>query len=223
MSDNLWVNFLGYKVKAMIHPIVSIAAFFVDQLAQAPVQIQCVLPPNADPGWKQWIPTAVSLLSIGIGVWIAQWSFHASSRRDHERWVLDQKKAEWRELLVGLSETFREYMPPYMSDETAQRFIQDVGNIQRRTDGITMPFIFIAQYLEDQKFYSRIEEFKILMLEQGEIMQSTVVYNHFPGQANSALQSEYDPVVRNYDEIIKFIRVMAEKDMALKLGNDKKK
>jgi hypothetical protein len=218
----------------MILHAASIAAYFVDQLEQAPVQIQCVQQTTPESWLKQWIPTAISILSVGIGVWIADrsirknreltlWSFNATSARDHERWVLDQKQAEWRELLVGLSETFREYMPPYMSDDTAERFIQDVGNIQRSTDRVTMPFIFIAQYLEDQKFYSRIEEFKTLMLEQGEIMQSTLVYNHFPGQANSALQSAYDPVVRNYDEIIKFIRRMAEKDMALNLGNDKKK
>ena len=63
----------------------------------------------------QWIPTAVSLLSIGIGVWIAnpsihsarrltEWSFKATSERDHERWVLDQRKVEWKELLTKTSE-----------------------------------------------------------------------------------------------------------------------
>jgi hypothetical protein len=67
--------------------------------------------PLVDQLWlKQWIPTAVSLLSVGIGVWIADrsirknreltlWSFRATSERDHERWILDQKKAEWQELL----------------------------------------------------------------------------------------------------------------------------
>jgi hypothetical protein len=87
----------------MILHAVSIAAFFVDQMAQAPVQIQCVMPPNADPVWKQWIPTAVSLISIGIGVWIARWSFRASSRRDHEQWVRDQKRIEWKELISHIA------------------------------------------------------------------------------------------------------------------------
>jgi len=98
------VNILGYKVGAMILHAVTITAFFVDQAAQAPVQIQCVQQSTPDSWLKQWIPTAVSLLSIGIGVWIAQWSFRASSKRDHEQWVLDQKKAEWAELLDAIND-----------------------------------------------------------------------------------------------------------------------
>jgi hypothetical protein len=114
---NLWGNFLGYKVKAMILHAVSIAAFFMDQLAQAPVVVQCVVPPNADPEWKQWIPTAVSLLSVGIGLWIAnrtirnareltEWSFRATSEKDHEQWLRDQKKIEWSALLRGVANVF---------------------------------------------------------------------------------------------------------------------
>jgi hypothetical protein len=68
--------------------------------------------------WGKWIPTAVSLLSIGIGVWIAdrsiratrhltEWSFRATSERDHERWILDQKKSEWSQLLRSVAEVHR--------------------------------------------------------------------------------------------------------------------
>ena len=97
----------------MILHAASIAAFFMDQLAQAPTQIQCVQQSMTESFLKQWIPTAVSLLSVGIGVWIADrsirknreltlWSFRATSERDHERWVLDQKKAEWNQLLSAV-------------------------------------------------------------------------------------------------------------------------
>jgi hypothetical protein len=221
----------------MITHAVSMATLFVDQVSQAPVVVRCTqAPPEL---WWKWLAQSLfqvllSIIPVAGGVWIAlwsfrrtreltEWSFQATAEKEHERWVLDQRRAEWRELLFGLSETFREYMPPYMSDETAERFIRDVGNIQRRTDRLTMPFIFINQCLEDQKFHSRIEEFRALMLEQGEIMQSALVYKHFPGQANSALQDAYGPVVRNYDEVIKFVREMAEKDMALSLGKRKLK
>ena len=101
----------------MILHAASIAVFFVDQLAQAPVVVQCVVPPNADPGWKQWIPTAVSLLSVGIGLWIAnrtirnareltEWSFRATSEKDHKGWLLDLKRAEWSVLLRGVANVF---------------------------------------------------------------------------------------------------------------------
>jgi hypothetical protein len=97
----------------MIH----FCALFVDQLARAPVVVQCVVPPNADPGWRQWIPTAVSLLSVGIGLWIAnrtlrnareltEWSFRATSEKDHEQWLRDQKKVEWSALLRGVANVF---------------------------------------------------------------------------------------------------------------------
>jgi hypothetical protein len=68
--------------------------------------------------WTQWVPTAVSVLSIGIGVWIADrsirknreltlWSFRATSERDHNRWILDQKKSEWGQLLRSVAEVHR--------------------------------------------------------------------------------------------------------------------
>jgi hypothetical protein len=210
----------------MMFHAASITAFFLQQTPQPQCVVRCVQAAQ-EPTLKWLLPTIVqtiiSLASIAAGVLIAVWSFHATSNRGHKRWVLDQKRAEWKELLVGLSETFGEYMPPYMCDETAEKFIKDVGKIQRRTDRVTMPFIFIAQYLEDHKFHSRIEEFITLMLEQGKIMQGTLVYNHFPGQANSALQDAYLPIVRNYDEIVKLIKEMAEKDLSLNLANDKRK
>ena len=87
----------------MILHAASIAAFFVDQLEQAPVQIQCVQQAATESWLKQWIPTTVSLLSIGVGVWIARWSFRVSSEREHEQWILDQKKAEWKNLLSEIA------------------------------------------------------------------------------------------------------------------------
>jgi hypothetical protein len=120
----------------MILHAASIAAFFLDQLVQAPVVVQCVVPPSPDSVWKQWIPTAVSLLSVGIGLWIAnrtirnareltEWSFRATSERDHERWVLDQKKAEWKEVLnavnAGHADLIRVSVPEKQVDKSAQK------------------------------------------------------------------------------------------------------
>jgi hypothetical protein len=88
----------------MILHAASMAALFVDQLAQAPVQIQCVQQPTPE-SWLKWLlQFALSIVPVAGGVWIALWSFHATSKRDHERWILDQKKAEWKELLVKIAE-----------------------------------------------------------------------------------------------------------------------
>jgi hypothetical protein len=72
----------------MILHSASIAAFFVDQLAQAPVVVKCVLPTNADSGLKQWIQPILNLVSIVAVVGIAIFSFGATSRKEHRRWVL---------------------------------------------------------------------------------------------------------------------------------------
>jgi hypothetical protein len=70
----------------------------------------------------QWVPTAISLISIGVGVWIAdrairksrelaEWSFRAASEKDHKRWIRDQRKVEWSELLKAAGQ-IRRVMPP---------------------------------------------------------------------------------------------------------------
>jgi len=101
----------------MILHATTLAVLFVQQVSQTPIVVQCVQSPAADLGWKQWIPTAVSLVSIGVGVWIAQWSFSATSERDHKRWILDQKKAEWKDLLAKAAEI--EHVIPVASDQGA--------------------------------------------------------------------------------------------------------
>jgi hypothetical protein len=92
----------------MILHAASIAAFFVDQLAQAPVQIQCVQQASSE-SWMKWllptiVQTVISLASITAGVLIAVWSFRKNRQTEHERWILDQKKAEWAELLDAIND-----------------------------------------------------------------------------------------------------------------------
>jgi len=142
----------------MILHAASIAAFFLDQLAQTPVQIQCVQQTTQESWLKQWIPTAVSLLSIGIGVWIARWSFSASSKRDRVRWGLDQKKAEWSAILssltiadIKLPHVFNNVEWPSMSDGMLQD-IRNVLPVMRNT-------IFIADVLDKGKIIDSFQAF----------------------------------------------------------------
>jgi hypothetical protein len=98
----------------MILHAASIAAFFVDRLAQAPVQIQCVQQSTPE-SWVKWllptiVQTVISLLSIFAGVAIAVRSFQANRKTEHEQWVRDQKKAEWKEIVEALNKC-RMYLP----------------------------------------------------------------------------------------------------------------
>ena len=114
-------------MRAMIFHVASIAAFFVDQLAQTPVVVQCVVPPDTDPELKQWVQPILNLVSIVAVVGIAIFSFGATSRKEHRRWVLDQKKAEWKELFSAITEIQKEF-PPNLRNRISH-------NWQRGEDG----------------------------------------------------------------------------------------
>jgi hypothetical protein len=94
----------------MISHASSMAVLFADRVAQAPVVVQCA---QAVPeSWVKWllptiIQTIVSLASITAGVWIAVASFRANKGKEHTQWILDHKRAEWRELLKGAAEIQR--------------------------------------------------------------------------------------------------------------------
>jgi hypothetical protein len=94
----------------MILHAASFVAFFVTQAQQAQCVVQCI--PSVPGAWwdrlLQFLPQLiVSVIPVAGGVWIAIWSLRAMSKRDHERWILDQKKAEWKELLKKAAEIER--------------------------------------------------------------------------------------------------------------------
>jgi hypothetical protein len=94
----------------MILHAVSIAAFLMDQLAQAPVQIQCVSNAGQDPiGVRLLFDAVPSIFALGIAALVFYWN----GGREHKRWVLDQKKAEWKELFSAISEIQKEFFPIY--------------------------------------------------------------------------------------------------------------
>jgi len=89
----------------MIH-FALMTAVLVDQAAQGPLVVQ--IPQLESDPWFKWllptiVQTIVSLLSIGSGVAIAVRSFRANRRSEHEQWIRDQKKAEWKELFSIIS------------------------------------------------------------------------------------------------------------------------
>jgi hypothetical protein len=106
----------------MILHAASIAAFFVDQLAQVPVQIQCVSNAGQDPIWVRLLFDAVpSIFALGIAALVFYWN----GGREHRRWVLDQKRAEWKEVLnaVNASHTdlLRASVPEEQVDESNRK------------------------------------------------------------------------------------------------------
>lgn len=86
----------------MLH-LVSVAALFMEQANQVPTVVQCA-PPTPEPLWKSLLQTAQIIIPVAGGVLIAWMAFQWNSKREHKRWVLDQKRAEWSQLLRSVAE-----------------------------------------------------------------------------------------------------------------------
>lgn len=95
----------------MILHAASMAAFFVDQVTQAPVVVQCAQPAQ-EPWWKWWVQ---SVIPVAGGTLIAVWSFVQNRKSEHEQWVRDrrvaheewardQKRIEWKGILQVASD-----------------------------------------------------------------------------------------------------------------------
>ena len=86
---------------ALILYAASTAAFFVDHATQPQCLVKCVSDAGHDPIWARLLLEAFpSILALGIAALVFYWN----GGREHKRWVLDQKRAEWRELLEVINE-----------------------------------------------------------------------------------------------------------------------
>jgi hypothetical protein len=120
-------------VKEMALHVAAMMAVFVDQVAQAPVAVNCPASAPELP-WK-WIIQSVA--PVAGGTLIAVWSFVVNRRSEQRQWVRDQKKAEWRELL----ETLNSNLLPFAKKEAINSgMIESIVSLQRCLDSR----IFIA-------------------------------------------------------------------------------
>jgi len=115
----------------MLHAA-SIAIFFADQLTQQPVVIQCMQ--NAPESQWKWLgQLLISLIPVTGGVGIAIWSFRATNKRDHTRWILENKKLEWQELLI-LASAIEHFMPSVAIGDELIRAVHDPSFNQHLRD-----------------------------------------------------------------------------------------
>lgn len=89
----------------MTHAL-SLATILVDPVAQARVVVQCART-GSEPEWRFWVtalaPWIGPLMSGVVSIYVAWKVFRWQGKKEHEQWIRDQKKAEWRELLDVVS------------------------------------------------------------------------------------------------------------------------
>jgi hypothetical protein len=146
----------------MIFHAASLAALFFQQAQQAPVVAQCVLPLNTAPGLNQWIQPVLNLASILAVAGIAIWFFGATGRKEHRQWILDRKKAEWKDLLTRIAEieheipVVRKDMPESLNFEAA------VMGVLPRLRGM----LFVYQSLKSSGFIGKWHSFAVHVSEK---------------------------------------------------------
>ncbi len=83
----------------MIFHSASIIAVLVGASSRTPTQILCVLQTPPDPWWEWLLQFCLSAVPVAGGVWVAWMAFRWTKKKEHEQWIRDHKRAEWRELL----------------------------------------------------------------------------------------------------------------------------
>jgi len=154
----------------MILHAASMAAFLVDQLAQAPVVVQCASAAPESP-WK-WI--IQSVIPVAGGTLIAVWSFVQNRSSEQTQWVRNQKaaleqwkreqrKSEWSQLLRSIAEVERVLrMGATMYKDRIQSIIDDLKPAIHEVVQAQANCLFLIDFFADRenhkKFFSFLEK-----------------------------------------------------------------
>ena len=91
----------------MILHTVAFIAFLVNDVSAAPIVVQCAPTGGQDPLWSRLLVASIPSILALVVAWMA---FRWNSQKDQKRWVLDNKKAEWKEMMEFAS-AVEQFMP----------------------------------------------------------------------------------------------------------------
>ena len=196
----------------MILHTAALSACLIDQVQSSPIVVQLVQKSEPE-SWHKWllptiIQTVVSLGSIASGVCIAWWSFNRSARTEHEQWVRDQRKAEWRELLTGLCRVGKDYLPQFKDEVTVKRFIDRAQFMEDETLEIFLQLVFIAQGIADEYLDVRKDQFLLNVKNQTASMEFSIESKHQRFEA----VNNYQSLRQDFHDLIGAVRRAAERD-----------
>jgi hypothetical protein len=212
----------------MILHAATIAAFFMDQTLPAQCVVKCVQSAQ-EPSWKWWVQSAIP---VAGGTLIAVWSFVANGRKEnlqwkrnqqasHEQWVLDQKKAEWKELLVKITEI--EHQIPIVIEPE-----EDYKNLVAVAQSI-MPLLrstlFVFPTLKTSGFINEWVAFVEYLLNFMRVIRKDQFVQNLPSDPDfmgdrlrtGEWRKNYEIEVRNrYGVLLEKIRILAHESLEMK-------
>lgn len=211
----------------MILQIASYVASLVNQAAQTPLVVQCPQVPP-DPWWKWLLPTivqtVVSLLSIGAGVAIAVWSFRRNIRTEHEQWLRDQKRNEWRELLRSTAEIQRVLRMQTMKvGERAREIAEKLKHAAHELSITGTSCIFLHAFFSDAEKGTRFYSFLKEADETSGLLEGLIEHYDSPdfemtqeekSRAAAQIMEKSDQIMNRYLDFCEWLR----KEAAISLG-----
>jgi hypothetical protein len=220
----------------MILHAASMAALFVDQMAQAPVVVHCAQ--SAPEPTLEWllptvVLTVISVVSITAGVLIAVWSFRKhrqtefdlwsrSQQTQQKQWLRDQEKAEWKELLVRVAEIENEIPETPNRTSKCEKLETVIAGILPYLRGTIFVYerLVSSGYLEEWKGYIEHVSGEFREVEQNRNSQSMIAGIRMEQtRAYKESQEKYDQeevVVRNeHRRLLERLRTLAHEGLGM--------
>lgn len=188
----------------------AMAAFFFDQVTL----------PQSETRSESLVKILQALIPVAGGVYIAWMAFRWNRKNDHRRWILDNKKAEWQELLKFAS-AIEQFMPSVAIGSELTKTVHDPlfrGHLREMTQA-TLKCVFIPPAKAEEIYSSLLNVQLVNEQSKGHIED----YGSNAGLANALGKPRPLEAAKNVQaELIRLwreIRQFASDDLALEERN----
>jgi hypothetical protein len=149
----------------MTHSLVEALAIYLDTIPQVPAIVPC-LQNTPEPEWRFWVgaiaPWVGPILSGFVSIYVAWKVFRWQGRKDHQQWVLENKKREWQEL-ISLAAEIEKHMPSVGIGNESIAAVKGSSLDQhlRNMTEATLRCIFIASAADRQRIYDQLVQVQV--------------------------------------------------------------
>jgi hypothetical protein len=192
----------------MIFSFASMIAVLVETVAQPPVVVQCSPIPAQDAASVRLVLASIpSAFALGIA-WMA---FRWNRQNESDRWVRDQRKLEWRNLLDSLT-SIEEAIPSAFckqlldllgkNSSAPDKYLLSVAAFRRQMRTL----LFAADSVKAMKLSSKFDE----LVKSAESMK---ILKDSTGNFEQFEEVDMDPYQDQFNELVHLIHQKAIEDL----------